>query len=88
LFPSEAYWARTGMSEHGLIYSEESFSHRHLVIYEAPGMGTDKDEKTSYFFRTLLSERRIVYETVQKDEGKLVSRLIEKPGPTGLIWGG
>jgi hypothetical protein len=85
-FPAEAYSARTGMSEHGLIYSKEEFKHRVLVIFEAPGMGNEKDEKTSYFIRTLLSERRIVYETVGKNEsGQIESVMIEKEGPTGII---
>jgi len=44
-----------------------------------------ESEKMSYFVRTLLSERRIVYETVEKTEKGLRSRLIDKPGPTGLI---
>jgi hypothetical protein len=80
--PASAYLARTGMSDCGLVYSDEDFRHRHLVLFEAPGM---ESEKMSYFVRTLLSERRIVYETVEKTENGLRSRLIEKPGPTGLI---
>jgi hypothetical protein len=81
-FPASAYFARTGMSDHGLVYSDEDFRHRHLVLFEAPGM---KSEKMSYFVRTLLSERRIAYETVEKTEEGMRARLIEKPGPTGLI---
>ncbi len=42
-------------------------------------------EKASYFFRTLLSENRICYETVEKTDEGLKSRVIRKPGPTGLI---
>jgi hypothetical protein len=81
-FPPEAYFERTGMSEHALPYSDEDFEHRHIVLYEVAGMDS---EKLSYFVRTLLSENRITYETVEKTSEGLKSRVIEKKGPTGLL---
>ena len=81
-FPAEAYFERTGMSEHALPYSEENFQHRHIVIYEHAGMDSDK---VSYFVRTLLSENRLSYETVEKGDEGLRARVIEKKGPTGII---
>ena len=82
-FPQEAYFARTGMSEHALPYSDENFKNRFIVIYEAVGMHS---EKGSYFLRSLLSENQISYETVEKDEnGALCARVMTKEGPTGLI---
>jgi hypothetical protein len=81
-FPDEAFFARTGMSEHALPYSEEDFQHRHVVVYEAVGLDS---ETASYFIRTLLSENRICYETVEKTSEGLKSRVIKKDGPTGLI---
>jgi hypothetical protein len=81
-FPPEAYFERTGMSEHALPYSEEDFAHRHIVIYEHAGMNSDT---VSYFIRTLLSENRISYETVEKTDDGIRSRVIEKMGPTGII---
>jgi hypothetical protein len=82
-FPQEAYFARTGMSEHALPYSDENFKNRFIVIYEAVGMHS---EKGSYFLRSLLSENQISYETVEKDEnGALRARVMTKEGPTGLI---
>jgi hypothetical protein len=80
-FPPEAYFERTGMSEHALPYSDEDFQHRHIVIYEHAGMDSDK---VSYFVRTLLSENRISYETVEKTDEGIRARVIEKMGPTGL----
>src|SRR5262249_54403657 len=53
-FPTAAYYARTGLSDHALIFEDEEFRHRHIVIYEAAGMDS---ERLSYFIRTLLSER-------------------------------
>jgi hypothetical protein len=81
-FPVEAFYALTAMSDRALAYSSEPLTHRYLVIYEAAGMASDIG---SYLIRSLLSERRLRYETVEKTRGGLVSRLIEREGPTGLI---
>jgi hypothetical protein len=81
-FSGAAYFARTGLSDHALVFSQEDFRHRHLVIYEATGMDSDK---LSYFIRTLLSEKRISYETVEKTDEGMRPLLIEKEGPTGVI---
>jgi hypothetical protein len=81
-FPDEAYHALTAMSEHALAYSEEPLSHRFLVIYEAAGMNSDFQ---TYLMRSLLSEGRLRYETVEKTSEGMKPRLIEREGPTGLI---
>ena len=82
-FPNAAYFARTGMSEKALIYSEESFKHRFIIIYEAAGM---KSDMMSYIIRSLLSEGRIDYELVDKTASDgLLPKHIVKEGPTGLI---
>ena len=41
-FPPEAYFERTGLSEHALPYSDEDFEHRHIVLYEVAGYGFGK----------------------------------------------
>jgi hypothetical protein len=81
-FPDEAYYALTAMSEHALAYSEEPLSHRFLVIYEAAGMSSDFQ---TYLIRSLLSEGKVRYETVEKTSEGMKPRLIEREGPTGLI---
>jgi hypothetical protein len=81
-FPESAYYALTAMSDRALAYSEEPLSHRFLVLYEAAGMGGDF---ATYLMRSLLSEGRLRYETVEKVGGELKPRLIEREGPTGLI---
>ena len=78
-FPVSAYHALSAMSEHALIYSREPLKHRMLVFYEATGMEGDMQ---TYLVRTLLSEGRLRYETVDKN---LEPRLIEREGPTGAI---
>ena len=81
-FPPSAYYPLTAMSEHALAYSDESLVHRVLVIYEAAGMA---GETASYLLRSLLSEGHIRYETVEKTADGMKARLIDRPGPTGLI---
>ncbi len=81
-FPPEASYALTAMSERALAYSTEPLRHRHLVIYEAAGMASDF---ATYLIRSLLSEGRLRYETVEKTTDGLAPRLIEREGPTGLI---
>jgi len=80
--PPRCYYALSAMSERALAYSEEPLSHRFLVLYEACGLQGDF---ASYLVRSLLSEGRVRYETVEKVEGKLQARLIEREGPTGLL---
>jgi len=81
-FPDATYYALSAMSERALAYSEEPLTHRFLVIYEAAGM---TGEFASYLMRSLLSEGRVRYETVEKTKDGLRARLIEREGPTGLI---
>jgi hypothetical protein len=81
-FPGEAFHALTAMSDRALAYSTEPLKHRHLVIYEAAGMASDF---ATYLIRSLLSEGRLRYETVEKTRDGLVSKFIEREGPTGLI---
>jgi hypothetical protein len=82
LFPSEAFYALTAMSERALAYSEEPIRHRMLVIYEANGLSGDT---ASYLMRSLLSEGRIDYETVEKTKDGLKARRVTREGPAGLI---
>ncbi len=81
-FPESAYYALTAMSERTLAYSEEPIKHRFLVIYEADGMASDF---ATYLMRSLLSEGRVRYETVESTPQGIRPRLIEREGPTGLI---
>ncbi len=81
-FPAEAFYALSAMSERALAYSDEPLAHRVLVIFEAAGMGGDF---ATYLIRSLLSEGRIRYETIEKTRDGLQARLIEREGPTGLL---
>ena len=81
-FPADAYYDLTAMSDRALAYSTEPVQHRFVVLYEAAGM---KGQTASYLVRSLLSEGRIRYETVEKTKAGLQAKLISREGPTGLI---
>ena len=81
-FPSSAYYALSAMSERALAYDREPLQHRMLVLYEAAGLGS---ELATYLMRSLLSEGRVRYTTVEKTRSGLQPRTIEREGPTGLI---
>jgi len=82
LFPESACHVLSAFSERALIYDDAPLEHRMLVIYEAAGMAGDTQ---SYTVRSLLSEGRVRYVTVEKGKDGLKPRTIERQGPTGLI---
>jgi len=82
LFPAEAYYLFTAMSDRMLAFTEAEFKHRVILLAEASGLASDFQ---SYLIRTLLSEGRILYETVEKTKDGFKPRRIEKEGPTGFI---
>ena len=81
-FPPEAFYDLGSMSKKYLLYSEESLSHRFVVIPEWSAIAGDDDIVTS--LRILLSEGRLIHGTVE-GEGRKEPRRIEKEGPTGLL---
>jgi DNA-binding Lrp family transcriptional regulator len=82
LFPESAYYEISSMSEKALFYSEESFIHRFLIIYEAAGLSSDF---ISYVIRSLLSEGHIRHITVEQTEKGMHELVLDKEGPTGFI---
>jgi DNA-binding transcriptional ArsR family regulator len=83
LFPPSAYVHMSGMSRQALVYREESYGHRTVIVFEHPG-----GEAADYNIRTLQSEGQIIFETVIKDPktGQLRTERIEKEGPTNFIF--
>lgn len=81
-FPKDACYELTAMSEKALAYSEEPLSNRIIVLYEAHALN---GEWLSYFIRSLLSENKIAYDTVEKTPDGMRVRHIERAGPTGLL---
>lgn len=90
LVPPEAVVTFTGMSEHALVYSDEEYAHRTIVLYEAEALRETAEAKTgdqtAYFLRSLLSEGRLEYPvTVKGADGDFTVRTIVKEGPTNLV---
>ncbi len=82
--PPEAIHNLTGMSERAILYSDRETRHVYIVIGEAAAL--HKDGVGASVIRSLAWGNRLVYDTVEKgDDGKLVARVIEKPGPTGMV---
>lgn len=89
-FPEEAVIVMTAMSEHALVYMEEEFTHRTIVLFEATALAEQREKAesnmTAYFVRSLLSEGRIRYPVTAKDDsGGLATRWIVKQGPTNMV---
>jgi hypothetical protein len=82
LFPENASYCLTAMSEKYMAYLQEPLVHRMLVIYENAGVSS---EFASYVIRSLLSEGHIRYGTIMKVDGELQAVQLDVPGPTGLI---
>lgn len=79
LFPPEAYYATAGMSPLAPMYSEESFSHRTLLVSEASAF--HEDGIGASLLRALAWDAELKYDTVI--DGKALH--LHKAGPTGLI---
>jgi hypothetical protein len=69
------------MSQKALVYSDEVFKHRVIVLYEADALA-NKD--TAALVRSLVSEGRVAHEYTDFEDGRRAKKL-EKEGPTGLI---
>ncbi len=84
LFPDSAYYVIKASSPRALIYNEEIFSHRTVILTEADSLPEDGPAASA--IRSLMSDRYMSYEVVEKgSDGSFKTRKIEKPGPTGLI---
>ena len=81
--PDDAVHRYTAASERAFIYTERDFKHRHIFIGESSAL--HHEGVGASILRTITSESRIDYETVEKTTDGMKSRRITKEGPTGLI---
>lgn len=89
-FPAKAVVPFTGMSEKALLFSEKSFEHRTLVIFEAGALRERAErqsgDQTAYYLRSLVSEGETHYEmTIKGKDGAWKTQRFEKRGPTNVI---
>ena len=84
LFPESAYYLVQASSPRALIYNDEIFTHRTVILTEADSLPEDGPAASA--MRSLMSDGQMSYEVVEKDSnGAFHTRKIVKPGPTGLI---
>jgi hypothetical protein len=90
LFPTEDFYQVTAGSQRSLIFTEEEFTHRTIVMFEATALREVAEKRdgdmTAMIVRTLLSEGQLVYDITERgDDGRMTTRRIVKLGPTNLI---
>ena len=85
LVPPEAYYIEKAGSPRALIYADEDFEHRIVVVAEADSIPEDGSAASA--IRSLAADSYMAYEVVEKDpaSGGFTTRHVEKKGPTGLI---
>lgn len=83
LFPESAFYLVRASSPRALIYSDEQFAYRAVVLTEADSLPEDGPAASA--IRSLMSDGVMVYDVVERDSKGVSSvRRIVKPGPTGL----
>ena len=83
-FPDESYYLVRASSPRALIYNEEQFAHRTVILTEADNLPEDGPAASA--MRSLMSDHEMTYEVVEKgSDGAFAARRITKLGPTGLI---
>ena len=90
LFPERDFYCVTAGSQRAMIFSDEDFTHKTIVMYEATALREVAEARdgdmTAMIVRTLLSEGRIIYDITERaDDGRMGTRRIIKDGPTNLI---
>ena len=83
-FPATAFYLVRASSPRALIYNDEQFTHRTVILTEADSLPEDSPAASAV--RSLMSDGEMTYEVVEKGEdGSHHVRKISKLGPTGLI---
>jgi hypothetical protein len=85
LIPPEAVYVEKAGSARALVYADEDFRHRVVVVAEADSIPEDGPAASA--IRSLASDNELAYDVVEKNpqSGQFETRRIVKPGPTGLI---
>ena len=85
LMPGSAFHLEGAGTPRALIYGDENFQHRTVVVAEADSIPDDGPAASAD--RALAADNCMSYDVVERDAetGKFTVRHIVKPGPTGLI---
>jgi hypothetical protein len=83
--PPEAFYKLSASSPRALVYTDEQFKNRTVIIGEMDSI--PRDGPAASAIRSIANDARMDYETVEKDPetGQFVTRKISKEGPTGFI---
>jgi hypothetical protein len=90
LCPAEDFYQVTAGSQRSLIFTDEEFTHKTIVMFEATALREVAEKRdgdmTAMLVRTLLSEGQLIYDVTERgDDGTMGTRRIIKEGPTNLI---
>lgn len=85
LFPGSAYVLVKASSARALIYGEDDFQHKTLIVAEVDSIPEEGPAASAV--RSVAADNSMQYEVTERDEatGRWGTRKIVKPGPTGLI---
>src|SRR5262249_43025693 len=85
LMPEEAVYYEGAGTARALVYAEESFAHRAVIVEEADSIPDDGPGAQAV--RAIAENNEMVYDVVERDEQthRFTVRRIVKPGPTCLI---
>ena len=85
LIPPESIHVEKAGSARALIYSDEDFQHRMIVVAEADSIPDEGPAASA--IRSIAEDNAMTYDVVEHDPktGRFQTRHITKPGPTGLI---
>jgi hypothetical protein len=85
LTPVDAYYELSAGSPHALIYTDEDFTHRTVVVAEADSLPEDGPAGSA--IRAVAEDNVMTYDVVERDPktGRFATRRIQKDGPTGLV---
>jgi hypothetical protein len=85
LTPATAYYELSAGSPHALIYADEDFTHRTVVVAEADSLPEEGPAGSA--IRAVAEDNVMTYDVVERDPktGHFATRRIQKDGPTGLV---
>jgi len=85
LIPPEALYEMSAGTAHALVYEDEEYSHRTVVVAEVDSLPDEGPAASA--IRSIAQDCLMVYKVVEREArtGHFVTRTIRKDGPTGVV---
>lgn len=85
LIPPEALYEMSAGTAHALVYEDEDYSHRTVVVAEVDSLPDEGPAASA--IRSIAQDNVMVYKVVEREarSGHFVTRTIRKDGPTGVV---